>query len=243
MDYDPCSWCREQAAAFALGDLDGQERAALIRHLESCSGCRHETASLAAALDAISTIVPPLEPSPDFVDRVVDGLTSPPGNADPPPKPPPIPRRHRRRTVCTVTLALLAVIAGLVTTKILDGHAGHPRPVVVAMRTQRGERVGTASIYYQHPTVVTVAFDVVGTGLSPDSRYQVIALQRDGHTLQLGTVLVTKGRGGLEARTALPALDVAAVEVVASNGQDLCSGQLAGAPPPPSGFSPPPSTR
>lgn len=238
MASESCAWWRDEAALFILGDLDGEQRAAVIAHLDSCSACRRDATSLAATVDAVSSVVPPATPSDGFVARVVDALIPEEGQ----PAPRPLIRRRSARwwvirsAAAVVLLGLAGGAATVAASRSEPGRSPHPSDVVVTMRTQRGGDVGQAVISDEHPALVKVAFEVGATsGLSPDGRYNVVAVRRDGQTLQLGAVLVAAGRGGLEARTSIPATDIATVEVIGSNGHDLCSGRL----PPP---GPPPET-
>jgi anti-sigma-K factor RskA len=238
-----CLWCRDLATEFVLGELAGEERAVVVRHLESCGACRREIASLAATVDAtISAVILPAPLAEGFVERVVDELM-PPALAGAEVllhSPLSAPGRRGFGRVLVSAVALCVIVGALT---VLVGGSGRgrpsPPPAAVAMLTQNGDSVGRATVTDDRPAVITVAFQAVGAGLSPDGRYQVIAVRRDGGTLQLGTVLVTSGRGGLQARASLPANDIAAIEVVGSNGHNVCSGRLPSrpgqqeAPPPP----------
>lgn len=230
MSSEQCPWYYDLATEFVLGELGGEERAAVVRHLESCGACRREMASLAATMDAtISAVTLPVPLADGFVESVVDTLM-PPASAvvEVPRQSPPRAASRRRFGRVLVSAVVLCAIVGVAALVASSGHRhpGRQTPVAMTMLAQNGDSVGRATITDGRPAVITVAFEATGAGLSPDDRYQVIAVRRDGGTLQLGTVLVTSGRGGLEARTSLPADDIAGIEIVGSNGNNVCSGRL-----------------
>lgn len=71
-----CDTCREVAAELALGISVGNERAAALEHLTGCPACRRELHGLTAALDALMSIVPSVEPPAGFEDRVLAKFTA-----------------------------------------------------------------------------------------------------------------------------------------------------------------------
>ncbi|MGB6057897.1 MAG: hypothetical protein WBF71_06495 [Microthrixaceae bacterium] len=71
-----CDRCREVAAELALGIAVGDERAAALEHLTNCPACRRELNGLTAALDALMSLAPPVDPPAGFEERVLAGFTS-----------------------------------------------------------------------------------------------------------------------------------------------------------------------
>jgi hypothetical protein len=66
-----CDDVRLLAPDLALGLLTGEERAAVLAHLERCESCRAEVASLALAADEVLLASPEATPPEEFADRVL----------------------------------------------------------------------------------------------------------------------------------------------------------------------------
>ena len=79
----PADPYRGLAGAFALGALDGEDRAAFEAHLQfGCSGCRDAVAAAASVLEEIPRPipVPPLDPS--LRQQLLDVASAPRGSVD-----------------------------------------------------------------------------------------------------------------------------------------------------------------
>src|SRR5262249_44276680 len=69
-----CEEVDELGAEYALGVLDGEERAAMIDHLESCGRCRASVNDLAEIADLTLLLGPGAEPPADFELRVLASI-------------------------------------------------------------------------------------------------------------------------------------------------------------------------
>jgi hypothetical protein len=69
-----CDEVEDLGAEFALGLLDGADRAAVVAHLEGCRACRSRVALLAEAGEQMLLVAPSAEPPPGFEQRVLDRL-------------------------------------------------------------------------------------------------------------------------------------------------------------------------
>jgi len=69
-----CDDVHDQAEEFALGLLDGAERAAVVAHLEGCRACGARVAVLAEAGEQMLLVAPAVEPPAGFEQRVLDRL-------------------------------------------------------------------------------------------------------------------------------------------------------------------------
>jgi len=69
-----CDTCRELAPELALGLLGGDERAAVLAHLQGCERCRDDVAALTGLHERMRTLVPPLEPPAGFETCVLTRL-------------------------------------------------------------------------------------------------------------------------------------------------------------------------
>jgi Putative zinc-finger len=79
MRTKPCRDWRVSLGAYALGHLDGEERAGLEAHLEGCPECRAELASLGSVASLLPHADPvhfdnPPEPSPELGRRIFAGI-------------------------------------------------------------------------------------------------------------------------------------------------------------------------
>jgi hypothetical protein len=237
-----CDQYQWETTAFVLGELSGQSRAAMIDHLAHCDRCQAEVTALTDILDDLTGLVPPVALSPGLVDRIVDSLSldTRPGPATGrrsiAPAAPTKPARRTRRHRAFALVAAAAVVAAVAGAGV-DVLRHHPSgtaaassavPAVIAeMRTKAGDSVGQAVIFDQRPALVDVALEVpAGTTWGSSGPYKVLAIRRDGQRVTLGTVHVTRGQGGLQTRTQVPAADIATLSVEAPDGQDLCAGLL-----------------
>lgn len=59
------------AAPYALGALDGEERAAFEAHLAQCAQCRAEVASFREVAGELALAIPAGEPAPGLRNRVI----------------------------------------------------------------------------------------------------------------------------------------------------------------------------
>jgi len=65
---------REHASLYALGALSGPEAADYRDHLDRCTACRAEVATLLAPVAELSLLAPEAEPSPGLRRRVLDAV-------------------------------------------------------------------------------------------------------------------------------------------------------------------------
>jgi anti-sigma-K factor RskA len=69
-----CDDVDDLAEEFALGLLDGAERAAVVAHIEGCRSCGARVAVLAEAGEQMLLVAPAVEPPAGFEQRVLDRL-------------------------------------------------------------------------------------------------------------------------------------------------------------------------
>lgn len=63
---------KDQVAAYVLGSLDREERAAFETHLAGCADCATEVRELRQVADALAHAVPPRTPRPELRRRVLE---------------------------------------------------------------------------------------------------------------------------------------------------------------------------
>jgi hypothetical protein len=76
-----CDRVRSSAAALVLGELAGDERAALLDHLEACPDCRSIVADSGSALEALLVAAPSVDPPAGFEGRVLERIDAQPSRA------------------------------------------------------------------------------------------------------------------------------------------------------------------
>jgi hypothetical protein len=139
----------------ALGILDGDGRAWVIRHLGSCPSCRREVEDLTSVADLLVQAAPAVEPPMGFETAVLDRLTGP-GTARAKARG----RRRGRRwpavaaAVAGVAAAVALLAAGVVV-GLGRGAEGHRQ--VGELRDAAGAPVGRVVAEEGHPSFVLVA--------------------------------------------------------------------------------------
>src|ERR671930_539101 len=102
-----CDQVRELAPELALGIAEGEERAAALRHLGSCTGCRRLVSELSSVGDELLLLAPAKEPPPGFESGVLGRLDQPP--------------RRRRLQLLAPRWRWVAVAAAVVLAAALGG--------------------------------------------------------------------------------------------------------------------------
>jgi len=177
-----CDEVKDLGAEFALGLLDGADRAAVVAHLEGCRACRSQVALLAEAGEQMLLVAPSAEPPPGFEQRVLDRLGPQGVRPRPMSRLGPRPGRTRRRNpglgassgrwfvpvlgVAAVMLVVLGGAAAVLRAGDGDGTGNgrevageHPQPERSTARllSSHGQRdVGGVVIFDSDPRVVEV---------------------------------------------------------------------------------------
>jgi anti-sigma-K factor RskA len=164
-----CETCRELIGGYVLDALEPAERDLVRRHLETCAGCAHEHAELAAIpalLDVADSAdaVPPRPPA-RLEEAVLDRFARESRGAGSPVRAPAARRNARRRwlapAAAAVAFVLVAVVAALVLTSNGD-RSGPTRPAAAA---------GAGSSRPSGPMAYSVS--LAGTGPLPGARADV----------------------------------------------------------------------
>lgn len=206
MSDNGCEATHEVTAELALGLATGEERAAAVRHVEGCAGCRREVRELGDLLDGLMLLAPEREPPVGFESRVVTAVTQ---------------DRRRPRWRRILAYAVAAAVAAAATGVGAYVVTEQDRTVAAQFRTALeraggqyfgvefldevgGERAGHVFVYRGDPSW---AFVVPSAEVS--GRFHVEVITREGPTLSAGTIEVAADEGG--AGLVLP-VDLAAVE-------------------------------
>jgi hypothetical protein len=206
-----CEQMRDLAPTLALGDVSGEDRAAAIEHLASCSDCSAFVERLARVADDLLLLAPQAKPRGGFESRVLTRLRAE------------RPRRWRRRLVATAAAA--AVFAGGVTAAVVLAatrddrqFAGYYRSVLARAQgrhftaarllDESGRQIGHVFAYEGRPSWMLL----VAKGSGGDARLSVVLVHGRGPARKLGAIMLTSA-GGTWAWP-LPSSEVKSLAVV-----------------------------
>lgn len=71
-----CPRCQRMAPELALGVLCGRERAEMLAHLQQCGRCQDRVSALAVTAERVVELVPEVEPSVGFEQRVLAAIAA-----------------------------------------------------------------------------------------------------------------------------------------------------------------------
>jgi len=211
-----CAAVADLLPELALGTIGGTERADVLAHLDHCAACRDTTASFAAIVDVLPTLVPEVEPPAGFEARTLERLRAE------------RPRTHRRpiRWWMTAVAALVAavVVATVAAVRIIDASSsGSTTPsaqgLVVKSAPMIGNgttKVGRAVLTARDEHYLWLDFDY-GRG---DFRYRVQTVDAANRTKSLGSVRVHNGSGTWVQEIKGPAPTM--VRLVGDDGHVFC---------------------
>ena len=177
---------RELLGAYALGQLTGDERTEVDRHLTDCGECRAELAGLAPVAEALRGLDPALPaapgPPPELGDRVVGRI-----------------HRHRfaagRRVVVRRAVSGVLVAASVAVAFGIGTWWAGPRtdPPVVAVDLRVADPAVAADAGLVRHTWGT-ELKLTATGLADGASYRVTFVADDGARVDGGTFLGTGAR-------------------------------------------------
>jgi Putative zinc-finger len=182
-----CDTCRELAPELALGLLGGDERAAVLAHLQGCEQCRDDVAALTGLHERIRMLVPPVEPAAGFETRALARLAQ---SGQPLPGRPWAPR-----------LALAAAAVFFVCVAFVGGWMGGAatpatqpavavRPAVLGVALTAGDRpVGQLFVEPAEPSWIYLYVDAP----SGAARLKCEFLRRDGSSAATAMLTVRSG--------------------------------------------------
>jgi hypothetical protein len=199
-----CEQVRALAADLAIGNADGQERDAALRHAATCAECRLLVSELSSVVDDLLLLAPSHEPPPGFASRTLARMTpsspQPRGRAT---------RRALRRTagsnpwmarlaVAAAVAAALALGAGAVyqgtsgDRRLADSYRavlaqGHGSFFAAAPLKSRAGTLGSVFGYQGQPSWL---FATLNQPTAQPEHYEVQLITRDGRHLSLGETVL-----------------------------------------------------
>ena len=207
-----CPEIEPQLPEFALGLLDGDDRARVLDHTRSCPTCDARAKGLIGAVDDVTAALADTDPPPGFEGRVLERL-------DPPTSQPVGTRRSRvpMLAAAAVLLVLVAVVGTLVVTR---SSTSSPEAVRQAtMRTPSGATVGRATISGD-PAAVLLASPNWSTAAAGPYRLRIVTTSGAIH--QAGPVELDEGYAGYGLDGVHPD-DVQRIEMITPDGTLACS--------------------
>lgn len=202
-----CAEVEELAAELALGTLPGDQRAAVLGHLEGCAECQRLVSRLADTADRLLLLAPEVEPPPGFAGRAMRRLEP----------------AHRRRWRPAAVAAAAALVLGLVAGDVA-GRAGLPGSrsgsaamVQVASFTgEPGDGV-TGQVYARadQPAWVFMTVHDAGAG----EPYACHLVLKDGRTVAIGSFSTQAGIGSWGHAIDVTLAQVRQVQLVDAQGK------------------------
>ncbi len=211
-----CEQCRDLTAEFALGVLDGRERANVLAHVDSCVGCRHDLAAMGDVADRLVELAPSAEPPAGFETEVLRRLT------------PRRPAAGSRLTVARLSIAAAAAVAvGIGGWAVGNGTTSQPSAAAVRVG---GHIEATSFIVHGRPAGQVIAYGgphpwvamAVDSSLG-NRTIRCDVVQRGGRVLPVGTFTLADGYGYWSAPTGVSPSSIAGVRLVDSTGKAVAT--------------------
>jgi len=176
-----CAEVEELAPELALGALPGDQRSAVLLHLDGCAACRGLVKELSDVADVLLLAAPEVEPPAGFAERVARSMVA---------------ERSPRRWPRWRPVAAAAVIAlGVgVLVGLLPSHLGSGVTVHEASFVSLAEPV-SGSVYLRAGDPSWVFMTMKDAKASPGERYACYLEMASGNRIDIGTFPVNGGAG------------------------------------------------
>jgi Putative zinc-finger len=213
-----CNETRGLLAELALGIADGEERARVLEHVESCADCRRELERHAAISDGLLALAPEEEPPPGFELSVLKAIE------------PPAPKRRsilRPLAFVATIVAAVAITAGAMLVefredrRLADSYRATLQQAngkyfrAVPLADAAGRRAGVLFAYRGAPSWILVTVPPRHRG----SVEQAELIARDGRVLPLASFRLSDGAWGGSIPVDLR--EVAAVHLLGGDGRAI----------------------
>jgi Putative zinc-finger len=204
-----CPEIEAQLDEFALGLLPGDERAAVLDHLEACPACRGIVDVLSEAADELLLAAPQAEPPPGFAEAVLARIhPAHPQHEQAAPR--------RRRWAAAAAAAVVLVVLGMAVGLRLGRPEGDELRSVDLVSSSGGD-AGDVFAYADRPAWFFVRVDRA----LPRGTYRCVLDLDDASTVPLGTLSVSEGKGAWSWRVTIDARRVRAAELLDTDGKSV----------------------
>jgi len=213
-----CDPIREDLVEFALGTLSGRSRSRVLDHLESCSSCSAELASMAAVADTMLWLAPEAEPPLGFEMRVVERFRNIDGRR--------AVTRRRSAAVWAVAAALVAVVGfglGAMATSHNSTNqiSANARPTMARL-TANGHDLGQVFLSSGNPSWIMMTVD----GGSRSGVVWCEVTLTSGRTETIGEFALSRGYGSWIAPFNGSGSQVRSAQLVDAKGTVLARASL-----------------
>ena len=207
-----CPEVEELAAELALGTLPGDQRSAVLAHLDGCPDCRRLLNRLSDTADSLLLAAPEVEPPAGFTRRVLAGLK-------------PAPRRRWRPLTLAVAAALVCGLAiGYVPGHLRSGSVAMVRAAsFVRNPAEPGETLeGKVYARADNPSWVFMTLH----GAESDESYACELVLKDGRTVSIGSFTMHGGVGSWGRAVDVTLSKVRLVQLRDANGGVVAAAAL-----------------
>lgn len=213
-----CAQVRELIPELAMGVAPGEQRAAALAHIATCSDCRTVLELTTDVVDELMMLVPEHEPPTGFETAVVSAMAAATG------------RRRRVTTWLAAAAVVLAAVGGGLairwadaddrrvadqyreTLRVADGRYLRAAELTAAS----GAATGHVYAYQGNPSWVFMTVEG-----APSGTYDVRLLTRDGRSHRIGECWVRGGRGSWGTAVDVPISSVDRIEMRRPDGTTL----------------------
>ncbi|HEY5439283.1 MAG TPA: zf-HC2 domain-containing protein [Acidimicrobiales bacterium] len=203
---------RNDLPEFALGILDGRQRAALLAHLETCPECTQMVQELTDASDALLHVPSGAEPPLGFESRIIDRIRSSQ----------PTPSRWALRSWSSLAAAAALVLVSFGLGWVVDrgvSHSPAANSVALSNMDQRnlelnGHNVGSVVAYRGSPPWMFVTLDAPATV----SSVRCTVVTTTGARQFVGTFALKNGEGSWGTSLPVAFTSVRNVQLTSSSG-------------------------
>lgn len=212
MSRPGCEAVRPLLPDVAVGVADGDDRAAVLAHVEACATCRAELDVLGSTADELLLLVPPAEPPAGFEAAVMARLS-----ATPAPAPPPDLAAHRRPTRRLVAAGVALAAAAAVVLGLWVSGADDPATIDGDLVAD-GEVVGSVAATPGDPARLEVTVDGLPDGLyTVHCGYSTSDESHSYYALDAGTLRVAGGQAEWDVSVAVDVSELTKVSLLLPN--------------------------
>jgi anti-sigma-K factor RskA len=203
---------RYDDAAYVLGALSPDERAAFEAHLSTCAQCSERVREL-ADLPALLATVRMDELTDELPDTLLPGLLRRAAS------------EHRRRNWLTAGLAGLAAAALVALAVAVWPSGSSPRAHPQALTAVVASPIHATAVLASHTWGTEISLDCRYAGAEGPSGYSYALMvhSKDGKQQQIGTWTIAGADTKFTSGTSWPRSDIASIEIIGPGGNPILS--------------------